>query len=417
MTTTSSKIRVHLSEMIDGAALLDFSDVIEHLAKVTEMDIVPHSFIDYVKDDTTKVNTMIEYKAAKMALMDDTLLVCFESIELYYKICQKQLAAFREHGSSCIPQTWRDDLTSYTSAKHVVFQLIRSAEASDTFGVKVFETAKILYSIDLSSKLLMCYNGEYGQSFTVRIDLILLGLIKDLEKELTILCIIHKRFKKSSIAWHYRKVVFMCALTQAIERVHNSLSGSKGKVVASDLDPIKGLWERELDRIEPIINKHGRSYKIWEYLVHMATYLNESLTSLRASASTLPQNLSGSFDTEVEILLVQGFIAWYDRVKELARRNVHNHCTFGLLINIVKILLNLNLDTFMDSADFYSTFLTEHLAWIDELRSYYKLVYGKPEGQQQSKIRTMESERIKLESLEEHAREITHHLSSLPKQK
>lgn len=413
----ASKIQLSVGEAIDDAALLDFSDVVEHLSKVTEMDIVPHSFIDYVKEDSSKVKTMIEYKAAKMAIMDDTLLVCLESIDLYYKVCQKQLKAFREHASPCIPQTWRDEITSYTSSKNAIMLQIRKAEADDTFGLKVFKTAKVLYSIDLSSKLLMCYNGEYGQSFTVRIDLILLGLIKDLERELCILCIIHKRFKKSSIAWHYRKIVFMVCLTQAIDKVGSAVAAGKSQVKAADLISIRSLWERELDRIDPIIHKYGRSYKIWEYLVHMAIYIRDSLVAFRASSSDMHQSAAASFDAEIEILIVEGFIAWYDRVRLLAKRNVHNHCTFGLLINIVKILLTLNLDTFMDSPDFYSTFLKEHLAWIDELRSYYQLVYGTQGGQQQSKIRTMEEDRIKLESLEEHTTEINHLLNSLPAHK
>lgn len=402
---------------IDHAALLDFADVMENLWKLKELDIVPKSFVDYIKEDSSKITTLMEYNEALMAVMDGSLLIYIESIEKFYKICQKALMNVKDHIFACIPQNWRDSLTSYRNSKEDILNKISEAAATGVFGIDDKESQKILYSADLSSKTLMCYNGEYGQSFTIRCDLIILGQVKDFEKELAVLAIVHKRFKKSSIAWHYRKVVFMCYLSQVIMTVKKQIqSNGKPKVTAEDFARLKDLWEKELDRLDPIIHKHGRSYKIWEYLLHMATYLFENLELLKEFAKYLPQNQINSFSNELEILVVQGFIGWYERVKEHVKKNVHNHCTFGLLINIIKILLKLKMDIFMDSPNFYKTFLEEHENWLDELRSYYRLIYGKsgqsPSLQEKGRVFTMESERIKLESLEEHSTEIKHLLKN-----
>lgn len=393
---------------IDHAAILDFADLMENLAELKELDIVPKSFIDYIKEDKNKISTLVEYSAALVAVMEGTLLVCFESIEKFYKPCQKILMKFREKGSPSIPVAWLSELTAYKGSKSEILKKIAQAQSTDAFGVSDADTRKNLYSVDLSSKIMMCYNGEYGQSFTIRMDLMLLGQIKDFEKELNILCIVHKRFKKSSIAWHYRKVVFMCLFSQTIDKLKEKLSGGKAIVTADDFAPLKGIWERELDRIDPVIHKHGRSYKIWEYLVHIAVFIHESLVKLvHQDDPDIPAALKSNYRSEAEILLVQGFITWYDRVRELVKKNVHNHCTFGLLANIMKILLTLKIDSFMDNKAFYGQFLEEHLRWLGELRTYYKLLYGQP-GQGNSIIEARESDRSKLESLEEHTAEVEH---------
>ena len=381
----------------DPVALLDFADVMENLHSFKEIDIVPKQFVDYIKEDDKKVKTLMEYATGLVAVMEGSLLVYFESIYKYHDNCVSILDYFRKTLAVQIPQSWRNELTKYSGNKSHVLEQVRSCRAKDDF-LKEVGTQKYLYIIDLASRILLCYNGEFNQSYSTRLDLVLLGQVADFERELTMLKLIHMRFKKSSIAWHYRKVLFMLALSQQLDKLRDALtSGTKKQMADEDLKPLKQFWARERDRLDEIINKFGRAYKIWEYFIHITNYMAAELESfpLRFGAEPFGQ----SVQSEVEIFTIETFIAVYEYVRELARKNIHNHCVFVLLTSVMKLLLGLKIDLFMENPDFYPTFLKDHYAWVGEMRTYYKALYKGMTSPQ-------EKDRYKLESLESHTAEV-----------
>ena len=172
--------------------------------------------------------------------MEGSLLVYFESIAKYYKTCYAFLCYFTEKYSCLVNQKLRDHLSDYSSSKLQLSQQLDMLDQSDHYDIKSNEQKKFLYSIDLSSKIMLCFNGELNSTYNVRMDLILMNYTKDLEKELAILQIVHKRFKKSSVAWHYRRSVFLLAFTRQLEKLKEKLK-SKAKADADDFLPIKAF--------------------------------------------------------------------------------------------------------------------------------------------------------------------------------
>ena len=117
----------------------------------------------------------------------------------------------------------------------------------------------------------------------------------------------HKRFKKSSVAWHYRRSVFLLAFTRQIEKLKDKLR-SKIKVEGDDFNQLKAFLTRESDRLDDIILKHGRSYKIWEYYIHILYYSYRQLTDFRVSIDSefkdITLSLKESIESELEIFIV-----------------------------------------------------------------------------------------------------------------
>lgn len=391
----------------DPVALLDFADVMENLHSFKEIDIVPKQFVDFIKEDEKKVKTLVEYATGLVAVMEGSLLVYFESIYKYHDNCVGILDYFRKTLAVQIPQSWRNELTRYSGNKSHVLEQVRAVRSKDEF-LRDIGTQKYLYIVDLASRILLCYNGEFNQSYSTRLDLLLLGQVADFERELTVLKLVHMRFKKSSIAWHYRKVLFMLAFSQQLDRLRDGLaSAGKKQMADEDLKPLKQFWLREKDRLDEVINKFGRSYKIWEYYIHIANYAVTELESFPLKFGTDP--FGQSVQAEVEIFTIETFIALYEYVRDLARKNVHNHCVFVLLTAVMKLLLRLKIDLFMENPDFYSTFLKDHFVWVAEMRTYYRALYKGLTSPQ-------EKERYRLESLESHSEEVTSVFAAVLKQ-
>jgi len=55
--------------------------------------------------------------------------------------------------------------------------------------------------VELASKIMLCFNGELTMAFNIRIDLILMGVIKDLKAELQIVQLSLKKFRLSYVGW------------------------------------------------------------------------------------------------------------------------------------------------------------------------------------------------------------------------
>jgi hypothetical protein len=147
----------------DPVALLDFADVMENLHSFKEIDIVPKQFVDYIKEDEKKVKTLVEYATGLVAVMEGSLLVYFESIYKYHDNCVGILDYFRKTLAVQIPQSWRNELTRYSGNKSHVLEQVRAVRSKDEF-LRDIGTQKYLYIVDLASRILLCYNGEFNQS-------------------------------------------------------------------------------------------------------------------------------------------------------------------------------------------------------------------------------------------------------------
>lgn len=75
-----------------------------------------------------------------------------------------------------------------------------------------------------------------------------------------------------------------------------------------DFNQLKAFLTRESDRLDDIILKHGRSYKIWEYYIHILYYSYRQLTDFRVSIDSefkdSTSSLKESIESELEIFIV-----------------------------------------------------------------------------------------------------------------
>lgn len=71
----------------------------DNLSELKELDIVPLSAIESIKEDKTTRVTIIEYQSSQVAVIDSTLLISQESMDKYYPICLELLKTFREKTS------------------------------------------------------------------------------------------------------------------------------------------------------------------------------------------------------------------------------------------------------------------------------------------------------------------------------
>lgn len=421
MTTISSQLFKE-APGFDPISLLEFADVMENLHTLQEIDIVPQQFVAYMKEEKKNLHSsLVEYTSSLVAVVDGkTLLVYFESVQKFYPTCIAILQHFREKVSHCIPQEARDKLTAYRGLKTAC--LLPREEQTKTHpgqglcGIKLPEALlttegrKYLYLVDIASRILLCYNGELNMNFNIRIDLLLLGQAKDYEKELCLVTLANRRYKKSSVAWHYRKVTFMLGLSQSAASLLRTIQAKPAQslVETEDFESLRQFWERESSRLESLISKHGRSYKIWEYLLHAISQLQ----LLGEALANFPDTLSGetgqilaedqkeAVKSEGQIFRVQLFSGLLEQARGMAAKNIHNHCLFGYIMGVLRVLAGLGLDEFMESEGFFKGMLLDHCRWIDENRVKYVALYGEAAGQT-----PMEKERAQLESLHAHEKE------------
>lgn len=382
-----------MERILESRDLLAFSDVMEGLHNIDELDLVPKEFVDYMKQDHKKSQTVIEYSKGLVCVIEKSLLVYYESMAKYYELGFNTLKAFFDLGLANAKH--RVALVTYAGNKaHVLDKCTVSFKESSK------ERREGLHLVDITSRLMMCYNGELNMAFNARVDLIALGQIADFEKELALLKCVHKKFKKSSIAFHYRKVVFTLFLSDQIEKQIKRLStGGKKELQSSEKDKgcisaLKAKIEQEWQLVEHLCVKHPRSYKIYEYMVFFSQYVFQQLMDLEKLPG-IPEDCLEALKEEVKLMRIELFLALFEKAKELVKKNVHNHCSYPVLAHLIWIVSKLEIDEFLDDKDFYEKLLKEHKDWVEELLSYYNLVYSEEK-----------SSRSSLESLKEHRHNI-----------
>lgn len=182
----------------------------DNLSELQELDIVPLSHIESIKEDKVSRVTIIEYQSSKVAVIDQALLISQESLEKYYPICLEILKSFREKTSKYknkVTGKWVSFKTISDSFREKFVNLCRSeeptrikklmeilerirnlegyVEGEKTKKLLMENSADQLYLrlVELASKIMLCLNGELSLAYNVRIDLILMGIIKDFKGE------------------------------------------------------------------------------------------------------------------------------------------------------------------------------------------------------------------------------------------
>jgi len=411
--------------------ILCFSDVFDNLSDFQELDIVPKQLIQEMKEDKTKICTIIEYASSNIAVVDNSLLICNESIEKYYKTCMDILIDFREKisGTEIMLKKGitRSNLRNM-KLKPIIDDKFRTLFVEDfgTNGIwsekskeaeKPIDVIKRLHKgegydkklyadyglspmylkiVELASKILLCFNGELNMAFNVRIDLILLNVIKDFKGELEVLRLSLKKFRKSYIGWFYRRLIFSVNFALKSHLLEDRYF--KGDNFESkDFLGIQNLWENEYEVVVEASLQKNRSYKLWEHLSLIQIKMKQYLVSLLENDKAKEQN-----KTEVEIFLIEVFSGYYEKAKTLCSKDIHNNCIFEYLTNLLRIMFSLKIDDFMGEKEFYKQFMEDHVIWVDGLLQYHKSLLEANKKENQKWVALTMIDYSKLESLKAH---------------
>ncbi|KAL4489474.1 hypothetical protein ABPG72_002770 [Tetrahymena utriculariae] len=149
-----------------------------------------------------------------------------------------------------------------------------------------------VYVSEMISKIMLCINGEHPKCCHIR-QYLLKNNKLNVEEERHFNEIICKRFKKSSIIWHYRH--------QIIE-----------KLLQETKIDVNQLLNQENEFIKVLLNKFPRNYHTWTYKINLIKKL---------------------IDCKYKINL-KNEIEW---VKTYSQNNVHEYSAFNYLLLLMKI--------------------------------------------------------------------------------
>jgi len=253
-------------------------------------------------------------------------------------------------------------------------------------------------TVELASKILICFNGELSMAFNVRIDLILIGVIKDFKGELEILRLSLKKFRKSYIGWFYRRLVFSVNWALHSHKfeekyLKNEDFGSK------DFSKLKSIWENEYEVVVEASQQKTRSYKLWEHLCLTQLKISNYLISLLNN-----EKAEEGAKTELEIFLIETISGFYDKAKVLCAKDIHNNCLFEYLNCVLRIMFRLKIDEFMGEEEFYKQFIEDHLAWVVGLDKYHEKLLEFDKKERQKWVALTMIDYSKLVSLKAHRR-------------
>jgi len=176
--------------------------------------------------------------------------------------------------------------------------------------------------INIATRIILCLNGEINSAFNRRLRMLKLDLIPNLEEELHFIELVSMKFKKSSIAWHYRKAVLTHFLSLYI--------GEKAEILK--------ILDSENIFLEKFLKKYPRNYYGWSY----KKFLYEEIL--------LKNKL---FDR----LYLEFF-----KQKDICEKNIHDYSSFHLLEFLISEL--------REKID-----LKEELSWIKDLILKYEQMY------------------------------------------
>lgn len=377
-----------------------FSDVMDNMHILEDIDHVPDEFLEEMKKDKTRQqSSIVEYNTSGLAIVQKTLLINYSSIEKNYSAAKMVLIDFSKKMNSVIIPKDREEFVDSFKNK---IKILEKIESKESYLEQEMNRLKIDYNyltrVNIASKVLMCFNAEFGLVFNSRIDLILLGFLTKFSQEIKLCDLVQKKFKKSSVAWHYRKIMFQTIWAQNREQIITDFKNRH--VDRKDLHPTALLWEKEEEAVTQILNKNARSYKLWEYLTFLFNFVVDELRNL---IDTLDEQEYSSFLTEVETMLIEQGINCYERAQSLCSKNVHNNCVFNYIQSVLRKMWDMKINEFLEDVEFYKNYLKDHIIWANKLLEYYNEIEpDHPKQKGKWRIKNKLIEYSKMESLKLH---------------
>lgn len=421
-------------DTVNPRDILCFSDVMDNLSDFKEIDIVPNSYIKMLKEDKSKFLTIIEYSSSQIAVIDNNLLICNESLEKYYKICCDILIEFRQRlqglfhvdpkkrlanrDNDVIDENLRKKFLDFFSYRNWTYELIDAGNTKESLEV-LNEVTKgngydkkrleeygmdqmYLKIVELASKILLCFNGEFNMAYNARLDLFMLGFLKDFHNELKIVNLSLKKFRKCYVGWYYRRILYSICFVYQKDKFLRSAKSKDYHVESKDFGRMKLLWEEEYDRLMEANLTKKRSYKLWEYLSLFQFKMKNEITEI------LMDGEKEGLRTETEIFLIEIFLNFYEKAKKICKEDIHNNCAFEYLNTILRFLFDMRINEFMDDEDFYKNFLEDHKYWVNELLRYHETINIQNKEERRKWTGLTMIDYSKLESLKAHKYVVDH---------
>ena len=279
--------------------LAPWADIMDNISKQTELEHAEKDFIEHLKQTQCKTKSMIEYKNLNIAIFDQVLYICYPSIKEYYPVALRILVSFKNDIASIINNECRNALVKYhwedpsTNEAINILDKITKRKVIEN-NTKVHFEENVIKAVELCTKILLSFNGELNLAVNARIDLILLRKINNFDDEIRFVNLLTKKFKRSSTAWNYRKLIYSLILQERVTTFYENLAKTKSeshKKDKSDYERLfKGLstlWKSEESDLLEIANRWSRSYYLWTYIYFV---YNKTFTRVRKVLDNLNEH-------------------------------------------------------------------------------------------------------------------------------
>jgi len=189
-----------------------------------------------------------------------------------------------------------------------------------------------------------------------RIDLILLRKITNYYDEIRFIHLITKKFKRSSIGWYYRKLVYSLLLNERINSFNAVLALGKNEVKKRDKSEyeslfkgLSSLWKQEDSDLLDIANRFSRSYYLWSY-IHFV--YEKSFMRVRKVIDGLNELDKSS----IEIFFIEQVFEAFETWKSWSQKNIYNGSGLDFLYKLIELITQLGVEKFMGDFQFNSSF-------------------------------------------------------------
>lgn len=271
-------------EKINETLIMYYETYFKNMLLINEIDHVPEEIL-YLNSEIGPQNNEL-FQSLGIIIVENSMAISFNVFDLLYPICISPILELKS----------KETLT---------------------------ETEKKI--LNMASKVILCLNGEINTAFNVRKRLIDEGFLKDFNEEMHFVEIICLKFKKTSVAWSYKLMLFEKMTKNCVEK------------------EIQIFFEKEVFFIEEHLLKHPRNYYAWSHRL------------------LLLKLLSTTINKDERIFLLEKELGL---IKKYCEKNIHQYSAFHYLQFIIKKLME---DKHLD--------INEEKAWIIQLIMIYEECY------------------------------------------
>lgn len=229
---------------ISSSKLDEFRHIFSDMKHIKEIDHIEDGFFGFL------VESVPNYDFSGVAIIEDRMAISFGVFDVLYPPCKKIV--------------------------------LKSQTLTDS------EFQENLEVINLSTKIILCLNGEMNSAVNRRLRMLQLGLIKNIEGELHFVELISCKFKKAGILWFWRQ--------NLIKKYFETKKASKECIVQ--------ILEQENQMLENFFMKYPRNYYGWGYKKFLIQ----------------------------EFILKNEYsdLLWYEysQIKLYCERHIHDYCAF-----------------------------------------------------------------------------------------